>query len=188
MEFEWKVLPRIHYAGHPEQFKDRIIFMSVYNDIFWWDKGNTEKCEKYSVTVANYAHRFPLGRWSFLGPGSEKKWYGTYSDKPDGDWDKTAEQMMLELAESSHPIFRATSAMERGELRSKVKGKKSIHFNGSEENIELILRTVISVNQVSIYGAAADPCRDLTVQKIQSFRETWCKRIFGNSGNYYITS
>ena len=31
-------------------------------------------CETNSVTVANYAHRFPLGRWSFLGPGSEKKW------------------------------------------------------------------------------------------------------------------
>ena len=28
---------------------------------------------------------------------------------------------------------------------------KSIHFNGSEETIELILRTVISVNQFSIY-------------------------------------
>ena len=39
----------------------------------------------------------PAGRWSFLGPGSEKKWYGNYSDKPDGDWDKTAERMMLNL-------------------------------------------------------------------------------------------
>ena len=33
---------------------------------------------------------------------------------------------------------------------------KSIHFNGSEETIELILRTVISVNQLSVYGAVAD--------------------------------
>ena len=54
--------------------------------------------------------------------GSEKKWCGTYSGKPDGVWDKTAEQMMLNFAESSHPVFRATSAMERGELRSKEKG------------------------------------------------------------------
>ena len=118
----------------------------------------TQKYEK-TVIVANYARRFPLGRWSFLGPGSGKKWYGTYSDKPDGDWDKTAEEMMLNFAEGSHPIFRATSALERGQLRSKEKGKKSIHFNGSEENIELIFRTVISVNQLSIYGAVADLCR-----------------------------
>ena len=58
--------------------------------------------------------------------------------------------MMLNIAESGHPIFRATSALERGELWSKEKGKQSIHFNDSEENIELILRTVISANQLSI--------------------------------------
>ena len=77
------------------------------------ERGNTEKCETNSVTVANCARRFPLGRWSFEGLGSEKKWLGTYSDKPDGKWDKTAEQMMLHFAESGHPLFRATSAMKR---------------------------------------------------------------------------
>ena len=51
-----------------------------------------------SVSVANYARRFLLGRWSFFGPESEKTWYGTYSDKPDGDWDRTAERMMLNFA------------------------------------------------------------------------------------------
>ena len=116
----------------------------------------TQKSGGKSVTVANYARRFPLGRWSFLGPGLEKNWFGTYSDKPDGDRNKTVEQIMLNFAESSHPILRATSAVERGELRSKEMGKKSIiHFNGSEENVVLILRTVISVNQLSIYGAVA---------------------------------
>ena len=145
----------------PEQFKGRIIFMSMYNDIVWRERGNTEECIMNSVAVANYARRFLLGRWSFLGPGSEKKWYGTYSDKPDRDWDKTA-RMMLNFAESGHPFFRATSALERGELRSKAKGKKPIHFNSSEETIELILRTMISVNQLSIYGAVADSCKELS--------------------------
>ena len=71
-----------------------------------------------SVTVANYARRFLLGRWSFLGPGSEKTWYGTYSDKSNGDWDKIAERMMLNFAENGHPKFRAISALERGELEA----------------------------------------------------------------------
>ena len=53
-------------------------------------------------------------------------------------------------------MFRASSACERGELRSKEHGKKSIHFNGSHENIELLFRTVISANQLSVYGAPAD--------------------------------
>ena len=38
---------------------------------------------------------------------------------------------MLHFAEVGHPVFRATSALERGELKSKGKGKKSIHFNGT---------------------------------------------------------
>ena len=41
-------------------------------------------------------------------------------------------------------------------------GKKSIYFNGSEETVGLILRTVIiSVNQLSIFGAVADLCKEL---------------------------
>ena len=77
-----------------------------------------------------------LFHWSFLGPGSEKKWYGTCSDKPDGVWDKFAEDMMLEFAEVAHLIFRASSALERGELRSKEGSKKTVHFNGGEQNVE----------------------------------------------------
>ena len=69
---------------------------------------------------------------------------------------------MLNFAESGHPIFRATSALGRGELRSKGKGKKSIHFNSSEANIELTLRTVISVNQLSSNGAMADLCKKIS--------------------------
>ena len=59
--------------------------------------------------------------------------------------------MMLRLhTESGHPIFRASSAFERGELRSKGHDKKSIHFDGSEENIELLLRAIMFVNPLSV--------------------------------------
>ena len=34
--------------------------------------------------------------------------------------------MMLNLAESSHPIFRATGALEKGDLRSKKKRERSL--------------------------------------------------------------
>ena len=134
------------------------------------EKGNTEKCSMNSVTVATDARRFPLRRWSSLGPGSEKKWCGTYSDKPDGKWDKTAERMMLQLhTESGNPIFRSSSALVRGELRSKGHGKKKIRFNGGEENIELLLRTTISANQLSVYGAIVDLC----IRRFYDFGETW---------------
>ena len=97
-----------------------------------------------------------------MGPKSEKKWYATYSDEPDGVWDETAEDMMLELAETIHPMFRASSALEREELRSKGGGKKTIHFNSSEQNVELIVRTVTSANQLSMYGSEADVCTEVS--------------------------
>ena len=69
--------------------------------------------------------------------------------------------MTLNFAESGHPLLRASSALEKGTLKSRGKGVKSIHFNGSDETIELILRTVISVNRLSICGAAADLCKEV---------------------------
>ena len=110
--------------------------MSTYNDIDWTKRGNKEICIVNALRVTEYAPRFAQGHWSFLGPGSEKKWYGTHVNKPDGECDKSAEGMMLNFAESGHPVFRATGFSERGELRSKGKGVKTIHFNGSDETTE----------------------------------------------------
>ena len=50
-------------------------------------------------------------------------WYGTHVSKPNGEWNKTAEVMMLNFAESGHPASRATSALERREFE-KAKEKK----------------------------------------------------------------
>ena len=107
----------------PENFTGRIIFMLMFNDIVWDSKGNDEKCENNSKTIKQYARGFLRGHWSFPGPGSENTWYGTYDHKPGGSWDRTAEKMLLSFAETGHPIFRGTSALGRGELRSKEGGK-----------------------------------------------------------------
>ena len=57
------------------------------------------------------------------GPGSEKMWYGTYDQKTDGAWDRTADKKLPNFAGSGHPKFRCASALERGELRSKESGQ-----------------------------------------------------------------
>ena len=133
--------------------------MSMYNDIVWEENGNTEECDQNFIEVSKYARRFPCGRWSFLGPGSERKWDKNCSDKPDGNLDRTAEMMILQTStESGHPIFRVSSASERGELDSREHGKKCTQFLDDERNIEMLLRTVDFVNQLSIYGALADLC------------------------------
>ena len=145
----------------PADFKDKIIFMSMFNDIVWREPGNTENSENNSVTVANYARRFPRGRWSFLVPGTEKKWYGTYEGIPSGSWNRTAEKMLLNLAGSGHPILCCTSALERGQLRSKRGGKTTTHFTAGDENVQLLLKMVMSVSQHSLYGAVADLIKEL---------------------------
>ena len=69
-----------------------------------------------------------------------------------------AERMLLELAESGCPIFRATSPLSRGRLRSKGHGKLSIHYAADFKTIETIFRIIVSANQLSLYGAIAEIC------------------------------
>ena len=73
---------------------------------------------------------------------------------------------------------------EKGELRSKGGGKKSIHFDGGNENIELLLRTVISANQLSICGTVADFCNEAP-KECQGSGEIFCTWSFGKDGNFY---
>ena len=42
------------------------------------------ECIANSTLVSLFAKRFPAGRWSFLGPGSETKWYSTNKERPGG--------------------------------------------------------------------------------------------------------
>ena len=159
---------------------------------------------------------FTRGHWSFLGPGSEKEWYGTYSDKPDGDWDKNGwgnDDWILRSRPSDIPCFQRPW---KRWITKQRRGKKTILFNGSEQNVELILRTVTSVNQLSIYGAVADMCREASNDTMASRRnlkhmifwkrwkfllnplllslitmnsdgETCCKNTSNNSDNYLTT-
>ena len=117
-----------------------------------------------------FAKRFPAGRWSFLGPGSDKKWYSTYIDRPRGDWDRVAELMMIKFRESGHPVFRATSPLSRGTLKSKGCGKLSIHFCADGDTIETVFRQVISVKQLSIYGAVSDVCEEYSTCQTRTER------------------
>ena len=63
---------------------------------------------------------------------------------------------MLEFGESRHPVFRATSPLSRGVLKSKGGGTFSIHYCADQGTIETVFRTIISVNQLSLYGAVAE--------------------------------
>ena len=144
----------------PENFTGRILFMSMFNDISCGTKDNERECLANAKVVSVYAKKFGTGQWSFIGPSSEKKWYSIKEDSPQGIWDNIAEKMLVEFAESTCPIFRATTPLSRGQLRSKGHGKLSIHFAATQETIETIFRIIGSANQLSLYGAVVEMCEE----------------------------
>ena len=145
----------------PENFTGRILFMSMFiQHIFCGTRDNEKECLANARPVSLYARKFGKGQWSFIGLGSEKKWYSVKEDSPQGIWDKIAERMLLEFAESGCPIFRATSPLSRGQLKSKGHEKLSIHYAADLETIETIFRTIVSANQLSLYGAVAEMCEE----------------------------
>ena len=73
-------------------------------------------------------------------PGSEKKWYSMEENSPQGIWDHIAEKMLLEFAESTCPIFRATT----------------------------IFRIIVFANQLSLYGAVATMCEEFETHQDRS--------------------
>ena len=145
----------------PSNFTGRILFMSMFNDILCGTKDNEEEeCLANARLVSLYARKFGKGEWSFIGPGSEKKWYSMKEDSPQGILDTLAEKMLIEFAESGCPIFRATTPLSRGQLKSKGHGKLSVHFAAVQETIETIFRIIVSANQLSFYGAVAEICEE----------------------------
>ena len=133
--------------------------MSMFNDISCDRKSNKDECLANAGVVKVLARRFGVGQGSFIGPGSEKKWYSA-EKSPQGAWDNFAEEMLLEFAESGQPSFRATTPLSRGILKSKRSGKLSIHFTADEHTIDTFFRIILSVNQLSIYGAVAVVCEE----------------------------
>ena len=78
--------------------------------------------------------------------------------------------MMIKFRESGHPVFRATSPLSRGTLKSKGGGKLSFHFCADGDAIETVFRTIISANQLSIYGAVSDVCEEYSTCQTRTGR------------------
>ena len=81
-----------------------------------------------------------------------------------------SQSMMIRFGESGHPVFRATSPLSRGTLKSRGGGTFSIHFCADGGTIEPVFRTIISVKQLSIYGAVSDLCDEYRACQARAWR------------------
>ena len=198
MELEWNIFPGfntlqlseevksllLRLGETPENFTGRIIFMSMFNDISCGSRDSEKECESNANLVSLYAKRFGTGQWSFIGLGSEKKWDSISEDSSQGEWDNMPERMMLEFAESGHPIFRATTPLSRGRLKTKRHGKLSIHYCADLETIETSFRILVSVNLFSLYGAVAQKCEEYEILHDR----TWQPVVRGQSSSSFVPS
>ena len=85
---------------------------------------------------------------------------------------------MVTLAERGHPVFRATSPLSRGQFKSKGHGKLSIHYCADQETITTVFRTIIAVNQLSLYGAVAEMC-----EEYETFHDRTEKPVVGGQSS-----
>ena len=145
---------------HPQNFEERLIFMSMYNDIGWTMRDNRSHCVENSSRVFGYARKFFIRNWTFLCAGDENKWYGALSYKPDGEWESQSRNDDAEVCREWSLVLRGTSALYRGSLKCKGGGEASTHSNAEPQTAALLLRTKISVYQLSIYGAVAHWCNN----------------------------
>ena len=128
MEVELEKFQRIHFIGNSRRDSKDDDWIKVWTgaiqrkdhlhvNVQWhW----LEDCIANAPRVTECARRFTRGHWSFPGLGWEEMVWNSFQQTWWRMW-QTAEGMMLNFAESGHPMIRATTALERGEWKAKEK-------------------------------------------------------------------
>ena len=117
----------------PENFKDQISFMSMFNDNEW--KENDENCIFNAEKVKNYAKRFLPGHWTFLGPGSEEMvWRLSRSTRtvgPHSQQNGTAILKKLVILSSQAPVLWVVGSWSRKEVKVPFTSKEILWTRNS---------------------------------------------------------
>ena len=158
-EFEWKIFPGFATLALLEEIQKLMegrqnhLHVNVQRHCKG-EKGNTERCEKItcSCELCTRSHSWDLGQKRI---GTEP----TPTNVTDPGT-KTAEQMMMNFCRHQSPDI--SCLLCPWERRIKKQRRVQEVFSRSDENIELLLRSVISANQLSVYGAIADLCNELS--------------------------
>ena len=77
--------------------------------------------------------------------------------------------MMIKFRESGHPVFRATSPLSRGTLKAKEVEYNQYTIAPKRERLKLFFAH-LSLNQLSIYGAASDVWEEYSARQTRMER------------------
>ena len=149
MEFGWNIFPDSPHC-------------SCNRDMFWMDNLHPMGIQGRERMRFKCSTRFSpcIGarQWSFFGPGSEKKWCFL------NEWDR-------------HPVFRAASPLSRGTLESKGLGRCRYTIAPTLERLKMFFRTIVSVNQLSIFGAVSNLYEECKTCHVRTRRSFWLDNL-----------
>ena len=173
-EFDWNLFPgfdtlqlcgkvkRLLFRSDetPENFTGTIIFMSMFNDISCGTRDNEQECLANARLVSLYARRFGKGQWSFIGPGSEKKvvlYQRRQSTRNLGQNCRKDAVGICWKRMSSFPCYEPS--VQRSTQKQRT-WKTFVTLCSRFGTVETIFRIIVSVNQLSLYGAVAEMCEE----------------------------
>ena len=139
--------------------KDELSSCRRSNDIIWWidpRQWNGMYCSFHTCVFFLKRFQQDVGHSLY----SDQKRSGLLITTKDHEEDGTEspELMMIKFGESGHPVFRATSPLSRGTLKSKGGGKLPTHFCADGDTIKNCSSHNYFCNQLSIYGTVLRFC------------------------------
>ena len=183
MEFEWNISQDSPHCSSSKKSKNSWTKWATQNNSK--DEVSSCRCSMTShgeleTTNRNvllmphlsvFAKRFPAGHWSFLGPGSETKWYSTYKGKTTSRMGQSRWIDDDQIQWKRTPSFPShESIVSRNAQKAKEVEILSLHFCADEDTSETVFRTNISVNQLSIHGAVSDVCEEYSTCQTRTGR------------------
>ena len=147
IEFEWNVskdsdrfrLDSGRSGGSTNKSRTSWGKNSTHSDVNDKDRtkdGNSLGCLSNSKEVRDYATRTKRGHWSFFGFGNEENAVERTLIKQTENQTMKPIRWSDTFAESVHPIFRGTSALNRGILRKEKRRNKYDHSTAESVYIE----------------------------------------------------
>ena len=119
MEFEWNIFPGFTTLQPCNKVQEFLSRLSVTPENFYrkdhlhvdvqrhlmeierqQDRMRVKCSTRFSICKKIWCRTMVISRSCF-----REKWYSISEDSPQGEWDKMAENMMVTLAESGHPVF-----------------------------------------------------------------------------------
>ena len=156
-----KVTDPLSRSGEtPETFTGRILFMSMFNDISCDSKGNEEECLANAKVVPIFARKFGIGQWSFMVQGPRRSgilWKGIGHKESGTKW---RTECCWNLQKADIPF--SVQQLHCPGVSSKAKDTENCRFTivPIRQQLRLFFRIIVSVNQLSLYGAVANMCEE----------------------------